>query len=196
MNEHAAGGRDGQAAADAADAAESTDAAASDSEQGAEEQAPEPSLEESLQAELGKAREQYLRLAAELDNVRKRSEREIENAHRYGIERFAQALLPVIDSFEAALNSENLELDTLLEGQRATLRLLMQAFADAGIASIDPLGEPFDPERHEAMSMLPSPTAEPDSVMDVIQKGYSLHARLLRPARVIVARAPEPPSDN
>lgn len=150
-----------------------------------------PSELHALRAELQDAREKYLRLAAELDNVRKRSEREVENAHKYGIERFAQALLPVVDSFEAALSADNLDLEGLLEGQRATLRLIHQAFSDAGIEQIDPRGEPFDPQMHEAMSMLAAPAAEPDSVLDVVQKGYSLHSRLLRPARVIVAKAPE-----
>ena len=150
-----------------------------------------PSELHALRAELQDAREKYLRLAAELDNVRKRSQREVENAHRFGVERLAQSLLPVVDSFEAALNADNLELDTLLEGQRATLRLIHQAFVDAGIELIDPHGEPFNPELHEAISMLASPSAEPDSVIDVVQKGYSLHTRLLRPARVVVAKAPE-----
>ncbi|MGD8324545.1 MAG: nucleotide exchange factor GrpE [Gammaproteobacteria bacterium] len=187
MNEHAADARQGQA--DTGDAAQSESGSGQD-------QPSERSEVDSLREELDQARDQYLRLAAELDNVRKRSEREIENAHRYGIERFAQALLPVLDSFEAALNAENLELDTLLEGQRATLRLLEQAFRDAGIAPIDPTGEPFDPQLHEAMSMLVSPTAEPNSVVDVVQKGYALHTRLLRPARVVVAAAPESSSDD
>jgi molecular chaperone GrpE len=185
MNEHAAEGREEQAVEQdiAPDQTSESEATAGDHSANAAEV-------QSLREELEKAKEQTLRLAAELDNVRKRSEREVENAHRYGMERFAQALLPVIDSFEAGLNAENLQLDSLLEGQRATLRLLEQAFESAGITPIDPNGEPFDPEKHEAMSMLASPTAEPDSVIDVIQKGYALHARLLRPARVIVAKAP------
>jgi molecular chaperone GrpE len=194
MNDHAADGREGQALQDESGEAETDSAAAAATEtQAHSDEASEP---EMLRRELDQAREQYLRLAAELDNVRKRTAREIENAHRYGIERFAQALLPVIDSFEAALSVENLDLGTLLEGQRATLRLLEQAFQDAGIASIDPRGEPFDPQVHEAMSVLASPSAEPDSVIDVIQKGYTLHTRLLRPARVIVAKAPDSPSEG
>ena len=186
MNEHAPGGRDEQPVDE-----QVTDAEAGGPAAGSESADTESVDIEALRAELDKARDQYLRLAAELDNVRKRTDREVQNAHRYGIERFAQALLPVIDSFEAALHADNLELDTLLEGQRATLRLLEQAFEDAGIERVDPVGEPFDPEHHEAMSMFASPTAEPDSVIDVIQKGYTLHSRLLRPARVIVAKAPE-----
>lgn len=189
MNDHAADGREAEPASESpgeSDTADDTAATAQPQASGA----PQDELSE-LREQLEEAREQQLRLAAELDNVRKRTAREVENAHRFGIERFAQALLPVIDSFEAALNAEHPQIESLLEGQRATLRLLEQAFQDAGIASIDPGGEPFDPQQHEAMSMLASPTAEPDSIVDVIQKGYSLHSRLLRPARVIVAKAPE-----
>jgi len=188
MNEHASGGRDDAQLHEAGN-----DDAASEpaTPNGTREGDPDLPELDALKAELQDAREKYLRLAAELDNVRKRSQREIENAHKYGVERFAQSLLPVVDSFEAALNADKLEFDTLLEGQRATLRLIEQAFADAGIEQIDPQGEPFNPELHEAMSMLAAPAAEPDSVINVVQKGYSLHSRLLRPARVIVAKAPE-----
>lgn len=146
---------------------------------------------EALERELGESQDKLLRLAAELDNVRKRSAREIDSARRLGIERFAQALLPVIDSLEAALAADNADAATLLEGQQATLKLLEQAFREAGIASIDPRGAPFDPNVHEAISLLKVPGAAPDSVVDVIQKGYALQERLLRPARVIVAQAPD-----
>lgn len=135
--------------------------------------------------------EKYLRAVAELDNVRKRAARDVENAHKYGIERLVGELLAVADSLEAALASAS-ETDaaTLLEGNRATLKLLLSALAKFGVTQIDPLGEPFNPEHHEAMTMVPSPDAEPNSVIDVIQKGYSLNGRLVRPARVIVAAAP------
>lgn len=138
---------------------------------------------------------QYLRAVAELDNLRKRNAREVENARRFGIERFLNAILPVRDSLEAGLDAAqaadagSVEFDALVEGEKATLRLLDQALESAGIVEIDPAGEPFDPERHEAMSMLPSQTAEPNSVLEVIQKGYALHERVVRPARVIVAQA-------
>jgi len=145
---------------------------------------------EQLRAESEAHREKYLRLAAEFDNFRKRSTREIENARKYGIERLAAAVLPVVDSLEAALAVEHVDVEALLEGQRATLRLLAQALESVGVEQIDPQGEPFDPNLHEAMSMLPSPHAEPDSIVDVVQKGYVILERLLRPARVIVAAAP------
>jgi molecular chaperone GrpE len=146
---------------------------------------------ERLRQECEQNRENYLRLAAELDNVRKRNVREVENARKYGIERFAADMLPVFDSLEAGLLAENLDVETLLEGQRATLRLLEQAFANAGIEQVDPQGELFDPNLHEAMSMLPVAHAEPDSVVEVVQKGYVVQGRVLRPARVIVAARPE-----
>jgi molecular chaperone GrpE len=133
--------------------------------------------------------ERYLRLAAELDNVRKRSVRELENARKYGLEKLAQALLPVRDSLEAGVAlADGADVDALLEGKRATLRLLDSALEQAGVAEFDPEGEPFDPEKHEAMTLQPSTTAEPNTVLTVIQKGYSIHDRLLRPARVIVSR--------
>lgn len=141
---------------------------------------------------------QYLRAVAEMDNLRKRNARELENARRFGAERLVAAILPVRDSLEAGLkaaeqaDSAALEVGALLEGEQATLRLLDQALTAAGIEEIDPEGEPFDPERHEAISMLPSESAEPNSVIAVIQKGYALNERIVRPARVIVARPPAP----
>jgi molecular chaperone GrpE len=148
---------------------------------------------EALRREADEYRDRLMRLAAELDNVRKRAARDVENARKYGLERLAQALLPVRDSLEAGLAAgASADPDTLLEGKRATLRLLDSALEQVGIAELDPEGEPFDPEKHEAMTMQPSATAEPNTVLTVVQKGYAIHDRLLRPARVVVARAPEP----
>ena len=135
--------------------------------------------------------EQYLRAAAELDNVRKRAARDIEAANRYGLEKFAAELLPVADSLEAAAqNAGPADAGSLRQGQEATLQLLKRALEKLGVSPIDPLGEPFDPARHEAMMTEASATAEPDSVLKVVQRGYELNGRLLRPARVVVARAP------
>jgi len=136
-------------------------------------------------------REQYLRALAELDNVRKRAARDIEAANRYGLEKFAAELLPVRDSLELAVESAGrADARSLLEGQEATLKLLAKALEKLGVQRLDPLGEPFDPARHEAMMTQQSDTAEPDSVIEVVQPGYELNGRLLRPARVIVARPP------
>jgi molecular chaperone GrpE len=135
--------------------------------------------------------EQYLRAVADLENVRKRAARDIEAANRYGLERFAQELLPVRDSLELAVqNAGRADARSLAEGQEATLKLLNKALERLGVTVIDPLGEPFDPARHDAMMMQDSETAEPNSVLQVVQPGYELNGRLLRPARVIVARAP------
>jgi molecular chaperone GrpE len=135
--------------------------------------------------------EQYLRAVAELDNVRKRAQRDIEAANRYGLEKFAAELLPVKDSLELAVqNAGRADARSLREGQEATLQLLSKALEKLGVTVIDPLGEPFDPARHEAMMSKESATAEPNSVLQVVQPGYELNGRLLRPARVIVSRAP------
>ncbi len=138
-------------------------------------------------------REQYLRAVAELDNVRKRAQRDIEAANRYGLEKFAAELLPVRDSLELAVQSaDQAEVDTrsLKKGQEATLQLLAKALERLGVVPINPVGDPFDPTRHEAMLAQPSATAKPDTVLQVVQPGYELNGRVIRPARVIVSRAP------
>jgi molecular chaperone GrpE len=136
-------------------------------------------------------RDKYLRAAAELDNFRKRAARDLETARKFGAERLAQALLPVRDGLAAGLAAASAAGDpkAVIQGQEATLRLLDDALAAAGVTEIDPKGEPFDPAKHEALTVVPSDEVEPNSVVEVIQKGYQLHDRLLRAARVIVARA-------
>ena len=135
---------------------------------------------------------QYLRAVADLDNIRKRAQKDIEAANRYGLEKFAQELLPVRDSLELAVQTAEKAADvrSLKQGQEATLQLLVKALEKLGIVTINPVGEPFDPSRHEAMLAQPSNTAEPNSVLQVVQPGYEINGRLLRPARVIVAKAP------
>ena len=134
----------------------------------------------------------YLRAVAELENYRKRTEREIDNARKFAIERFAQELVTVGDALEAGINSGAANPGpALLEGAQATLRQLQRAFDKAGIKIIDPQGQPFDPEWHEAMVAQESADQPANTVLSVIQKGYSLNGRLLRPARVIVSKAPD-----
>jgi molecular chaperone GrpE len=136
-------------------------------------------------------RNSYLRAVAELENFRKRSEREIDNARKYAIERFAQELVTVGDALEAGINAGAANPGpALLEGAQATLRQLHRAFDKAGIKIIDPAGQPFDPEWHEAMVAQDNRDHPANTVLTVIQKGYSLNGRLLRPARVIVSKAP------
>jgi molecular chaperone GrpE len=133
----------------------------------------------------------YLRISAELDNVRKRAARDVEKARLFGVEGLAAALLNVADSLEMALETgSQAPAETLLEGGRATLKQLQAALEKFGVTVIFPEGEPFNPELHEAISMQDSATAEPNSVLIVAQRGYQLNGRLLRPARVVVAREP------
>lgn len=132
--------------------------------------------------------ERYLRAAAEVENIRKRAVRDVENAHKFALERFGRELLAVKDGLEMALAaSDNASVESLLEGSRATLKLLGTTMERFGVAEVDPEGEPFDPEFHEAISVQPSEDLEPGSVVAVAQKGYTLNGRLLRPAMVIVA---------
>jgi molecular chaperone GrpE len=167
----------------------------------ADDQTAAPSDLERLAAELAAAlaqaeaaRDAQLRAVAEMDNVRKRAQRDVESAHRYAIERFGSDMVEVRDSLELGLQAAAAapEAGRFAEGMQATLRLLDKAFERAGIALLDPSGEAFNPELHEAMTLQPSAEAAPGSVLAVIQKGFTLNGRLLRPARVVVARAPDP----
>ena len=136
-------------------------------------------------------KDEKLRVFAELDNIRKRAQRDVEQANRYALEKFAGELLPVKDSLDLGVeNAGKADASALAEGQAATQRLLAKAMEKAGIVELNPVGEPFDANLHEAMAAQPSDTAEPNSVLAVIQRGYTLNGRLLRAARVIVARAP------
>lgn len=154
----------------------------------------------TLEAELAEARARadehwnsYLRAVAETDNVRKRAQRDVEAASRYAIERFAAELLEVRDSLELGIAAgASAESARLLEGMEATLRLLSRAFEKSGLTIVDPAGEAFNPEFHEAMATQPSADQPPGTVLAVVQKGYLLNGRLLRPARVLVAREPDP----
>jgi len=153
-------------------------------------QDPPEDASETLRREAEENWNKYVRIAAEYDNFRKRSARDVENARKFGAERLAQALLPVRDSLEAGLAaSDKAAAGTLVQGQEATLRLLDDALTAAGITEIAPKGEPFDPNQHEALSVLPASHVEPNTVLEVIQKGYRMNDRLLRAAKVIVARA-------
>jgi molecular chaperone GrpE len=135
---------------------------------------------------------QVLRLQAELENGRRRAERDVENAHKYALDRFAQDLLPVKDSLELALAAigPDSTLDQLREGTELTLKMLGQAMEKYGIKEVNPLGQPFNPDMHQAMSMQESAEQAPNSVLLVMQKGYTLNDRLIRPALVVVAKAP------
>ena len=132
-----------------------------------------------------------LRAVAEADNARKRAARDVESARRFAVEGFAADLLDVIDSLELGIAAgENAAGTQLIEGMEATLRLLVKAFEKSGLAVVDPAGDQFDPELHEAMTVQETTEQPEGTVLEVFQKGYVLNGRLLRPARVVIAKAP------
>ena len=147
-----------------------------------------------LQDESTAALDKAVRTQAEMENLRKRTARDVENAHKFAVEKLLGDLFPVIDSMEKAVETaENSEADdgakAIVEGVSLSLKLFVDTLAKAGVEQIDPFGEPFDPQLHEAMAMVPNPDAEPNTVMDVMQKGYVLNGRLARAAKVIVVKA-------
>ena len=142
--------------------------------------------------ELSKLKEQVLRSEAEMENVRRRAELDVEKAHKFALEKFTKELLPIADSLEKAIESiqgDDAVLVSAREGVEMTLNLMMSALGKFKVEQLNPVGEPFDPQYHEAMSMVSAPHAEPNSVIAVVQKGYTLHGRLVRPAMVMVAKA-------
>lgn len=136
--------------------------------------------------------EQIVRLNAEMENNRKRAQRDIENAHKYAVQNFSESLLPIADSMEMGIKAasvENVNLDSIRQGIEMTHQLFVDTMEKNGIKAIDPKGEKFDPELHQAMSMVETDEVEPNSVIDVMQKGYTLNERLIRPAMVVVSKA-------
>lgn len=144
---------------------------------------------EALQAELVAARDQVLRANAEMQNVRRRAEQDVEKAHKFALERFAGELLAVVDNLERALAAIAEEDVTQREGVELTLKSLLAALEKHGVSLISPHGETFNPEHHQAITMVEVADAAPNSVVEVMQKGYSINGRLLRPAMVVVAKA-------
>lgn len=152
----------------------------------------------AAQAQANDFKDQNLRLQAEIQNVRRRAERDIESAHKFGLEKFSTELLPIVDNLERALESidpNDETLKTVSEGIELTLKQFISVLQKFDIEAIDPLGEPFDPQYHEAMAMVESPDAEPNSIIDVMQKGFTLNKRLIRAAMVVVAK-PAPKVDE
>ncbi|WP_199741640.1 nucleotide exchange factor GrpE [Legionella sp. km535] len=149
-------------------------------------------LEEQLTLAEQKAHENWeksVRALAELDNVRRRMEREVANAHKYGMEKLISALLPVVDSLEQALQLADKNTDAAMhEGLELTMKLFTDVLQKFDTTPIDPVGEAFDPQKHEAMSIQDVPGTPPNSVIAVVQKGYLLNERVIRPARVIVSK--------
>lgn len=154
---------------------------------------------ETLEEQLAAAQDQALRVAADMQNVRRRAEQDVEKAHKFALEKFANDLLPVVDSLERGLELSSPDeelLKPMREGMQLTLKLFLDILERYQLVLIDPQGEPFNPEHHQAMAMEESIHAEPGSVLKVFQKGYLLNGRLLRPAMVVVSKAPTqaPPS--
>lgn len=172
------------------------DDAAEQSAETATEADAQPTDEVSaLRDQAREFQEQVLRSQAEMQNVRRRAEIDVEKAHKFALEKFVKELLPVADSLEKAVEtteanqSEDDRLASIREGAEMTLNLFMNTLRKFNVAQLNPVGEPFDPQLHEAMSMVPAPDAEPNSVVAVVQKGYTLNDRLVRPAMVVVAKA-------
>jgi len=133
-----------------------------------------------------------LRIQAEMDNLRKRNVRDLENAHKFGMEKFIQEILPVWDSQALAVEAgkdQNIDLDKLREGMELTLKMMSAAMEKFNVEEVNPLGQPFNPELHQAMSMQETADAPANTVINVFQKGYLLNGRLIRPAMVVVAKA-------
>ncbi len=151
-------------------------------------------IQEQLEAALKKADENYelyMRSQAELENSKRRAEKNVENAHKFALEKFSLELLTVKDSLEMGLSAEDADAGKLKEGTELTLKMLTQVLEKFSIYAVDPLGETFDPNLHQAMSMQESAEHEPNTVIAVMQKGYLLNDRLIRPAMVMVSKAPE-----
>jgi len=145
---------------------------------------------DELQQQLNSSNEQLLRLQAEMQNVRRRAERDVEGAHKYALEKFATELLSVVDNLERALSTidaEDAAQKVVAEGLELTLKTFSDVLSRFNIEAVDPAGEPFDAGFHQAVSMQPNPEVEPNTVIEVFQKGYCLNGRLIRPAMVVVA---------
>ncbi len=150
---------------------------------------------ENAQQKVAEYHDKMLRMQAEMENLRKRNERDLSNAHKYAIEKFASELLQVKDSLELGLDAADVNAAKLQEGTELTLKMMNSVLQKFAIEEIDPSGETFDPNLHQAMTIQVSNEHEPNTVISVMQKGYILNDRLLRPAMVIVAKAPEEVAD-
>ena len=148
----------------------------------------------ALTEQLADAKDDQLRVQAEMQNLRRRAERDVESAHKFGLEKIINGLLPVLDNLDRAIGAVPEEsagddgVKALLEGVELTRKTAIDVLTRFSVAVVEPFGEPFDPQFHEAMTMVPSATAEPNSVIDVLQKGYTLNGRLLRAAMVVIAK--------
>ena len=162
---------------------------------GAEMESPDDDPLMTALSDVEKFKDLALRAEAEMQNLQRRTARDVENAHKFGVEKFVQNLLPVVDSLEKAIevteqaSGDNVE--AIAEGMRLCHKLMVDTLIKEGVEIVDPAGEPFDPNEHQAMSMVESADMEPNSVLAVVQKGCKLNGRLVRPAMVMVTKAPQ-----
>jgi molecular chaperone GrpE len=150
-------------------------------------------VDEALAAallEVEKFRDLALRAEAEMQNLQRRTARDVENAHKFGVEKFVLNMLPVVDSLEKAIEATDDNVDAIAEGLRLCHKLMVDTLNKEGVEITDPVGEPFDPNEHQAMSMVENLDMEPNSVLAVVQKGCKLNGRLVRPAMVMVTKPP------
>ncbi|MFT5664183.1 MAG: molecular chaperone GrpE [Gammaproteobacteria bacterium] len=157
-------------------------------------EAKEESIEQQLERTQQTVKDywdQIMRLKAEMENNRKRAERDVENAHKFALRNFSEALLPVLDSMEMAqqaAEAENASLESILEGTKLTTTMFVQVLEKHGLKQLNPIGEKFDPEQHQAISMIEDKNVKSNHIINVMQKGFTLNERLVRPAMVIVAK--------
>ncbi len=147
---------------------------------------------ESLKSALQDSKEQFLRAQAEMHNIQRRARQDIEKAHKFGLEKFVTDVLPVADNLERAIlaaKEQSGSIEAITEGVELTLKSLLDALRKHQVEQVDPVGEPFNPELHQAMTTVPNPDVEPNTVVDVFQRGYTLNGRLVRPAMVVVAKS-------
>ena len=172
--------------------AESVDAESESTEQSEPEVLNNDEKVAAMEAEVAAMKDQMVRDQAETQNIRKRLQGEVDKARKFALEKFAEDLLAVMDNLERAIDTaaDDEAVKPIVEGVELTRKSFVDILAKYQVEQIDPHGEPFDPQLHEAMTMVPNPDMEPNSVMDVFQKGYVLNGRLIRPARVVVSKAP------
>lgn len=194
-------------AASSAAQSEATTANGGDNQQAdsapAEEKSDVEMLQEQLEAaELaaGQAKDDLLRVQAEMQNLRRRTQQDVEKAHKYGQEKLVTELIPVMDNLERALaaasDHDDATSKAIYDGVDLTLKSFASCFSKFSIEALDPMGEPFDPLLHQAMAMQENPDVEPNTVIAVMQKGYSLHGRVIRPAMVMVSKGHTPSIDE
>lgn len=149
-------------------------------------------IQEAVSAALAEQRDMVLRAQAEVQNMRRRCEADVEKAHKFALEKFSAELLTVVDNLERALNAvgerQSEQVSSLAEGVELTLKSFLEILNKFNVQQVNPVGEPFDPQVHQAITTVVNPNVEPNTVLDVMQKGYTLHGRVIRPAMVVVSK--------